>query len=137
MSVLRRSLVGITVAGLAVDAFVHLSLASTYDAVQGSVSQGTLFRLEAIAAVLAAILLLVRPRRWTAALAALVAGGGLFALVLYRYVDVGQLGPMPDMYEPLWYAKKTWTAVAQLVAAASAIALVILGPQARPDEATE
>ena len=136
MSVLRRSLVGITVAGLAVDAF-HLSLASTYDAVQGSVSQGTLFRLEAIAAVLAAILLLVRPRRWTAALAALVAGGGLFALVLYRYVDVGQLGPMPDMYEPLWYAKKTWTAVAQLVSAASAIALVILGPQARPDEATE
>ena len=31
MNVLRNSLVGIVVAGLAVDAYVHLSLASTYD----------------------------------------------------------------------------------------------------------
>ena len=130
---LRRLLVALTVAGLAVDAFVHFWLASTYDAVQGTVSQGTLFRVEALVAILAAVLLLVRPGRLTAALAALVAGGGLVALVLYRYVDVGQIGPLPDMYEPLWYAKKSWTAVAQAVATAAAITLVVLGPTAPAD----
>jgi hypothetical protein len=24
------------------------------------------------------------------------------AVVLYRYVDVGKLGPLPNMYEPTW-----------------------------------
>jgi hypothetical protein len=130
---LRRLLVALTVVGLAVDAFVHLWLAGTYDAVQGTVSQGMLFRVEALVAVLAAVLLLVRPGRLTAALAAVVAGGGLVALVLYRYVDVGQIGPFPDMYEPLWYAKKSWTAVAQAVATVAAITLVVIGPAAPAD----
>jgi hypothetical protein len=33
----------------------------------------------------------------TAAFAALVAGGGMFALLLYLVVDVGRIGPLPDM----------------------------------------
>jgi hypothetical protein len=131
MTILRKSLTAVTVVGLGVDAWVHFSLASTYDAVHASVSQGALFRVEATAAVVAAVLLLIRPNRLTAAIAALVAGGGLLALLLYRYVDVGQLGPFPNMYEPLWYAKKTWTAIAQAVATGTAIALVILGPTRR------
>jgi hypothetical protein len=31
-----------------------------------------------------------------------VAGSAAGAVVLYTYVDVGTLGPLPDMYEPTW-----------------------------------
>ena len=127
MNVLRRLLLVVTVAGLAADAYVHLTLASTYDAVRGTVSEGQLFRVEATAAVVAALLLVLRPSRVTAALAAVVAGGGLAALLLYRYVDVGRLGPFPDMYEPFWFTDKTRTAVAQGAATAAAVVLVVVG----------
>jgi hypothetical protein len=45
---------------------------------------------------------LVRPRRsgWLAALG--VAASALAAVLLYRYVDLGSLGPLPDMYENTW-----------------------------------
>ncbi len=132
MNLTRSTLVVVTVVGLAVDAYVHWSLASTYDAVQATVSQGQLFRVEAVTAVVAALLLLLRPGRLTAAFAALVAGGGLAALLTYRYVDVGQLGPFPDMFEPLWYAKKNWTAIAQAAATVTALLLVMMGAGSTP-----
>jgi hypothetical protein len=34
--------------------------------------------------------------------AVLVAASALGAVVLYRYVDLGALGPLPDMYEDTW-----------------------------------
>jgi hypothetical protein len=118
-------LVAITVVGLAIDAYVHLSLAHTYDPVRSTFSQGWLFRLEALAAIVAAVLLVVRPNRVTAAIAFVVAASGLVALVLYRYVDVGAIGPFPNMYEPLWYTKKTLTTIAQAVATVTALTLVL------------
>ncbi len=133
MGLLRKSLVGVTIAGLAIDAYVHLKLASGYDTVKATVSQGELFRIEAGLAIVAAVLLLVRPARLTAAVAALVAGGGVFALLLYYFVNVGQIGPLPDMYEPVWYADKVFTLVAQGVATVTALALVFLGwPREEP-----
>src|SRR4051812_765913 len=95
-------------AGLLVDAYVHLHLADQYDAVKtSSLSQGDLFRVEGIAALLAAVAVLVF-RRWVTDLVALViAAGGVAAVVLTRYVDVGAFGPVPSMYEPTWYAEKT------------------------------
>jgi hypothetical protein len=123
-------LVAVVVAGLAVDAYTHLSLAGTYDAVRGTVSQGQLFRVEAAAAVVAALLLLLRPGRRTAAIAALVTFGGLVALLLYLYVDVGPVGPFPDMYEPFWYAEKTWTVIAEGVATVAAVLIVWTGDRA-------
>jgi hypothetical protein len=86
-----------TAAGLGIDAVVHWQNAPAYDAVAATVSQGALFRVEAVLAAAAGLLVLVRPRRssWLAAL--LVAAGGLAAVLLYRYVDVGALGPLPDM----------------------------------------
>jgi hypothetical protein len=127
MDLLRKSLVGVTVAGLAVDAYVHLKLAHFYDPVKATVSQGQLFRLEAVLAIVAAVILLVRPGRLTAAIAAVVAGGGVVALLLYYFVDVGKIGPLPNMYEPHWYADKVVTLVAQVVATVTALALVYLG----------
>jgi hypothetical protein len=91
-----------TAAALGIDAVVHWQNASAYDAVTGTVSQGELFRAEAVLAVAAGLLVLVRPRpsSWLAAL--LVAASALGAVLLYRYVDVGVLGPLPDMYENTW-----------------------------------
>jgi hypothetical protein len=91
-----------TAAALGVDAVVHWQNAPAYDAVKATLSQGELFRAEAVLAVAVGLLVLIRPRRssWVAAL--LVAGSALGAVLLYRYVDVGSLGPLPDMYENTW-----------------------------------
>jgi hypothetical protein len=126
MDLLRKSLIACTVVGLAVDAYVHVKLAGGYDSVAASVSQGTLFRIEAGMAIVAAVLLVIRPNRLTAGLAALVAGGGVFALLLYYFVNVGELGPLPNMYEPVWYSDKVVTLIAQIIATITAGALVFL-----------
>jgi hypothetical protein len=91
-----------TAAALGVDAVVHWQNAPAYDAVKATFSQGELFRAEAVLAVAAGLLVLIRPRpsSWLAAL--LVAASALGAVLLYRYVDVGLLGPLPDMYENTW-----------------------------------
>lgn len=118
-------LTAITAAALGYDAYTHADLAATYDAVKTSaLSQGDLFRVEAAGAAAAAALVALRPRRYTAAIAALVAAGGLAALLLYRYRDIGQVGPLPAMYEPAWYPEKTYTAAAQAVATGAALALL-------------
>jgi hypothetical protein len=91
-----------TAAALAVAAVVHWQNASAYDSVTATLSQGDLFRVETAAAVAAGLLVLVRPRpsSWVAAL--VVAASALAAVLVYRYVDVGAVGPLPDMYENTW-----------------------------------
>ncbi len=99
---LRAGLTLVVIAGLAIDAFVHLDLASSYDGVKSSVlSQGDLFRAEAALAIIAVLALVVRPRRWTALIVFLVSAGGLAAVLLYQYVNVGAIGPLPNMYDPV------------------------------------
>jgi hypothetical protein len=81
------------------------------------VGGGTLFRVEAVGALVAAVFVLVRGTRRAFAVAASVALVGLVAVVLYRYVDVPALGPLPSMYEPVCFFEKTLSAVAEGVAA--------------------
>ena len=131
----RAGLIIIVVAGLAVDAYVHFDLASGYDGVKSStVSQGDLFRVEGALALLAAVALLLRPRRYTAAFAFLVTAGGTAAVLVYRYVNVGAFGPLPNMYEPLWYPEKTLSVWAEAIAAVAALAL--LAALVRPRRST-
>lgn len=126
----RWTLIALTVGGLAIDAYVHFDLASDYDPVKTStLSQGDLFRVEGAVAILAALVLLARPRRYTAAFAALVAASGAAALWVYRYYNIGKLGPFPNMYEPLWYPKKTSAAIAEIVAALTAVGLIFTWPR--------
>jgi hypothetical protein len=101
--------------GLGVNAYLHASLADQYDGVSASISQGDLFRIEAAVAALAALLVVVWWRVLSDALAWLVSAGGLALLLIYRYIDVGRLGPFPDMYEPVWFDDKRLTVVAQVV----------------------
>jgi hypothetical protein len=88
---------------LAIDVYVHLADAGDYGAVRTSwLSQATLFRIEGVAAAGVAAALLLWRRRWLFLVAAAVAVAGVGAVVLYTYVDVGRLGPVPNMYEPSW-----------------------------------
>ena len=124
----RVVLTVIVVAGLAIDAYVHFHLASAFKQNKTStLSETDLFRAEAVAAIVAALALLLRPRRYTAAFAFLVAAAGTVAVVVYRYVNVGKIGPIPNMYDPYWLpTEKTLSLVAEAVAAVAALALVAM-----------
>ena len=94
--------VGVAVA-LAVDAYVHATSSGFYDPARGGlITEGNLFRAEALASGALAVLLVLRPSRWTLAAALLVAASALAAVVVYRYIDVGAIGPIPNLYEPTW-----------------------------------
>ena len=130
LSLLDVGLRGLTAAGLAVDAVIHLQLASRYQlAAPGGIGQGNLFRIEAVAAVLAALYVLARGSRPAYATALLIAASALGAVLLDRYTNVPALGPSPSMYEPIWFAKKTATAVAEAVSTIAAVAGLARGRQ--------
>jgi len=124
---LRAGLILVVVAGLAIDAFVHLDLASSNDTVKSSaLTQGDLFRAEAALAIIAALALVVRPRRWTALITFLVSAGGFAAALLYQFVNVGSIGPLPNMYDPVKYPEKTLSVWAEGIAAVAALVLLVL-----------
>ena len=106
-------LTALAAAGLGYDAYVHLHLAANYDAVGSTITQGWLFRVEAAAAIAAVLALFTSDHRLAWAFAGTVGLGGLVAVVLYRYVDVPSFSPIPRMYEPIWYAEKTRSAIAE------------------------
>ena len=109
-----------TAAALGIDAAVHWQNAPAYDSVTATLSQGDLFRVETAAAVAAGLLVLLRPRpsSWRAAL--LVGASALAAVLLSRYVHVGAVGPLPDMYE------NTWQVPGKLLSASAEAATVLL-----------
>jgi hypothetical protein len=102
-----------TALGLLYDAKVHLQLAGSYDAVGSTISQGRLFRIEALVAVAVAVAVLVSDRRLVWAAAGLTGLAGVLAVLLYRYVDLGAVGPIPNMYEPVWFPEKLRSAYAE------------------------
>lgn len=116
----------VAAAGLAVDAYVHLDLASRYDLVKGSLSEGDLFRIEAGVAVAAVLALLLFDRWWAAAAALAVSGSDVAAILLYRFINVGTLGPLPNMYEPIWFAHKVVALVGVLIAFGAALVCLLL-----------
>jgi hypothetical protein len=131
-AILRWALVLIAVVGLGIDAFTHLDLASSYSHnTTGTVNQGVLFQIEASLAIAAAVLLVVRQNLITTAFAVLVAGGGAFVLLLYRYVDVGKIGPIPNMNEPVWYPEKEQSLTGELIALGASLILLGLAAYAR------
>src|SRR5262249_47120319 len=124
----------VVAAGLAIDAYVHFPLAHRFDSSNVSVSQGQLFRIEAVAAAIGALLVLVLWHRLVEVLAFLIAAAGAAAVLIYRYVDIGAFGPFPDMYDRFWYAEKTLSMVAEVVAAVAAAVLVLTHGRSRESE---
>jgi hypothetical protein len=125
-----------TAAALGVDAVVHWQNAPAYDAVKATLSQGGLFRAEAVVAVAAGLLVLIRPRpsSWLAAL--LVGASALGAVLLYRYVDVGVVGPLPDMYENTWQVPgkllSAWAEGAAVALAGLGLMVAVLSRRSAP-----
>ncbi|MER3388825.1 MAG: hypothetical protein RJQ01_02215 [Microcella sp.] len=128
MRVLRFALYAVAGAGLIVNAVIHLQLAATFDAIAGALlSQGDLFRVQAAAGILITVALGAVRRAWVAAIAAVIALGGLGMLVLSTILvlDLTALG-LPAIFEPVWYVDKVVAAIAQGVAALAAGALAIV-----------
>jgi hypothetical protein len=121
-------LIVVVVVGLGIDAYVHFDLAHAFDNEKTStLSVGDLFRGEASVAIVAALALLLRPRRYTAAFAAVVAGAGFVAVVVTRYVNIGAFGPFPNTYDPFWEPTGKWlSAIGEGVAAVAALVLFVL-----------
>jgi glucan phosphoethanolaminetransferase (alkaline phosphatase superfamily) len=125
---LVRMLSVVTAVLLGVDAFVHLNDASRFDSFKSSVmSEGTLFRIQAVVAIVVAVAVLIWPRVLTWVLSIVVAGSAAVAVVLYTYVNVGALGPLPNLYENTWSVPgKVGSAVAETAAALVAIVGLVL-----------
>ena len=115
-----------TAGGLAIDAYVHFDLAALYAEAGGAINEGVLFRVEAVAALLAAVAVLVVGRRVCYLAALAVAGSGLAAMLVSRYVDLGQLGPFPDLYDPVWFPEKLLAAYAEGAACVTALAGAVI-----------
>lgn len=122
----------IVAAALAYSAYVHFDVHDQYRPVRtGSLSQSDLFVIQAVAASVAAALVLFVGRVPGFALAFLVSAASLAAVLVYRYWNIGTIGPIPNMYEPIWYHEKTWSAVAEGVAAGLSL-MFLVAMAARP-----
>lgn len=120
---LRRSwwLRGLAAAGLTVSAAVHVELAAGPWFADGGVTLAGLFVADAVSAALAALWVLLRGSWLAWVIVGLVAGSAVLALVVTTYVLVPAVGPLPAVYEPVWYAEKVVAAVAAGVAAVCAV----------------
>ena len=105
----------LAVAALAISAYVHFHLAHLYDSLGDTITMGALFRVQAAIATVVALWLLVTGNRFAWWAAALVGAASFAAVMTYRYVDVGAIGPIPNMYDASWYPKpdKALSAVAE------------------------
>jgi hypothetical protein len=113
------ALAALTAVALVASAYLHLHLAADYapNATPGGISEGDMFRIQALASVAAAaglMIAVVADQRWLGP--ALLATGGLLAgslaaVVAYRYFDLGKILILPDMYEPAWFRDKTLSAI--------------------------
>lgn len=119
--VLLRLLV---VAGLGISAYVHLHLAHLYRGVGDSITMADLFYVQGGVAIAVAAWLLVTGMRSAWWLAGVVGLASFAAVMVYRYVDVGVIGPIPNMYDASWQPApdKLLSAVAE-----AAVAALVLG----------
>jgi hypothetical protein len=101
-------------AALAVSAYVHLHLAHLY-AYPGTISGTDLFRAQGVTAAVIAAVLLVTGNRWAWLAGAALGLASFAAVMLYRYVDVGAIGPLPNMNDSTWHPtpEKPLSAIAE------------------------
>lgn len=114
-------------AGLFTSAVIHLQLAPGYQqAAPGGIGQGNLFRIQAAVAILSGLYILLRGSRPAFLVAAVVALSAFAAIVIYRYVQLPAIGPIPSMYEPVWFTEKVVTASVEGIAGILSIAGYVL-----------
>lgn len=118
---------------LGFSAYLHVRIASERPPLfaDGQVTLSGLFVAQAVAATLVTLWVLARGDRLAWLAFALVALSSLAALVLSVYVQIPSVGPLPVIYEPIWYLDKYLAAGAAAIAAV--VALVALATTRRPD----
>ena len=131
--ILRWTLTLVVIAALVIDVWVHFKDASQFVGLPSPsfITQYGLFIFEGCLAIAAGVLLLVRPNRLTAGLAALVMIGGAFAVWFYNEYDPGQLlGILPDMTDENWHSApyKLLSFWAETVGGVTALGLVAVLP---------
>lgn len=89
-------------AGLGVSAYIHLHLAHLYRTLGDTITQAQLFYVQGVIAAVVGLWLLVTGQRFAWWAAALVGAASFGAVMLYRYVDVGAIGPIPNMHDASW-----------------------------------
>ena len=120
-----------TAAGLAIDAYVHWDLAHVYAEITGTINEGVLFRVEAVVALLVAAAVIATGRRACYLAGLAIAVSALALMLVARYVDLGQIGPLPDLYDPVWFPEKLLAAFAEGAASLTALAGAIMTGLAR------
>ena len=126
VSLVLRALVAVS---LLVDAVVHLRLAGGYQlSAPGGIGAGNLFRVQAVLALVVAAWVLWHGSRRSLVAAFVVGLSAVVAVVLYRYVDVPGWGPLPAMYEPVWYFEKALSAGFEALAALAALTGLLTAP---------
>ena len=113
-------------AGLAVVAVVHWRLAPAHDLIGDVLTQGDLFRMQAVAAGVLATSVLARPSAPVWAVAGLLSVLSLLAVVGTTYVAVPAVGPFPRVFEPVWYVEKLLAAGAAALATVSCCLALLL-----------
>jgi hypothetical protein len=111
----RIALRVLAAAALGISSYVHLHVAHLYS--YGSTITGTdMFIGQGVVAALVAVVLVVTGNRWAWVVAALVGLASFGAVMLYRYVDVGAIGPLPNMYDATWQPSpdKIMSAIAEI-----------------------
>jgi hypothetical protein len=63
---------------------------------------------------------------WRFLICVSVSAGGFAAVLVCQDVDVGAIGPLPNMYDPLRYSKKALSVWAEGIAAVAALVLLAL-----------
>jgi hypothetical protein len=99
---------------LGISAYVHLHLAHLYS-YPGTITGTELFRAQGIVAAVVAVALLLTGNRWVWLAAVAIGLASFAAVMLYRYVDVGAIGPLPNMNDATWQPspEKLLSAVAE------------------------
>ena len=133
-SILRWTLTLVVLVALVIDVWVHFNDASRFVGLPSPsfITQYGLFIFEGCLAIVTGVLLLVRPNRLTAGLAASVMIGGAFAVWFYNEYDPGQLlGILPDMTDENWHSApgKLLSFFAELIGGLTAIGLVTVLPK--------
>ena len=99
----------------------------------GGIGAGNLFRIQAVLAMVVAVWVLWRGSRASLVAALVVGLSAVVAVVIYHYVDIPGWGPLPAMYEPIWYLEKALSAGFEALAALAALGALVAVPGALPN----